>query len=124
MINTDDCWLFARYLNKYGYGVVASGRSTFLAHRVMYEASKGEIPKGLQIDHLCRVTQCINPEHLEAVTPQVNTLRGNGMGARRAKQTQCVNGHPFDATDPQGYRRCNTCNRLWYHKNKSRARIY
>lgn len=45
------------------------------AHRVAYEEFRGPIPEGLEIDHRCRNPMCINPEHLEAVTPQENKAR-------------------------------------------------
>ena len=41
-----------------------------------YEDANGPIPDGLVIDHLCRIPSCVNPEHLEAVTPAVNNRRG------------------------------------------------
>lgn len=59
-----------------GYGQFSPVRGTTLyAHRIAYEYAKGAIPEGLQIDHLCRNTRCVNPEHLEAVTPRTNTRR-------------------------------------------------
>lgn len=48
-----------------------------MVHRVSYETFIGPIPKGLEIDHLCRVKVCANPEHLEAVTHQENVRRGD-----------------------------------------------
>lgn len=83
------------------------------AHRVAYEIVKGPIPKGLQIDHLCRVPACINPNHLEAVTAQVNTLRGVSPAAQQARQTHCKRGHELNAVNMvrygDGHRRCKTC---------------
>lgn len=58
----------------YGQFGVAHARPR-RAHRIAYEYAKGAIPEGLQIDHLCRNTRCVNPEHLEAVTPRTNTRR-------------------------------------------------
>jgi hypothetical protein len=55
------------------------GKHHHLAHRVSYEFYQGPIPEGHEIDHVwqrgCRSRQCINPEHLEAVTHQENVRR-------------------------------------------------
>ena len=72
------CWLWTGRVNKStGYGEQAND----LAHRLFYESLVGEIPAGLELDHLCRVHRCVNPSHLEAVTHRVNVLRG--VAARR-----------------------------------------
>lgn len=63
------------------------------SHRFSYEAAKGVIQDGFKIDHLCRTRCCCNPAHLEAVTPKVNTLRGESIQAKNAKKTHCVHGH-------------------------------
>lgn len=79
------------------------------AHRFAYEALVGPIPKGLEIDHLCFVRNCVNPGHMEPVTSAVNTLRSTGPTAANAAKDQCVNGHPFDFTRPDGERGCLRC---------------
>jgi hypothetical protein len=66
------CWVWQRSLDGHGYGATGQGKS----HRVMYERCVGEIPEGLELDHLCRQSDCCNPEHLEPVTGQVNVQRG------------------------------------------------
>lgn len=82
------------------------------AHRLAYEERYGEIPEGLQIDHLCRVRWCCNPDHLEAVTPRVNSLRSEAPPAKNARRTECLYGHPLDGTFGKGKYRtryCKTC---------------
>lgn len=74
----------------------------------------GEIPEGLVLDHLCRVHNCVNPQHLEPVTIQENLARGYGICAVNARKTHCQNGHPFDAANtsyegPNKNRRCKAC---------------
>lgn len=72
-----DCWVWQGGLSN-GYGIQwdAAARTTVKAHRRMYELHVGPIPKGLQIDHLCRNRACVNPAHLEPVTNRENTVRG------------------------------------------------
>ena len=112
---TDTCWLWigARCL---GYGVIRVGTKQVKAHRVFYEHLIGAVPTGLQLDHLCRVKNCVNPSHLEPVTPRVNTLRGVGPTAQNAKREQCLNGHPFLGENlylaPDGERGCRACKKL------------
>jgi hypothetical protein len=106
---SDGCWLWTAALTS-GYGAWGNRR----AHRLVYEALVGPIPQGLQLDHLCRNRACVRPEHLEPVTQQVNLARGNGLPARRARQTECIYGHPFDAANTlvtKFGRVCRTCNR-------------
>lgn len=71
----NDCWLWTGRLNN-GYGVVYFDRKTRRAHRVTYVLACGPIPDGLSLDHLCRVTACVRPSHLQAVTVQENIRRG------------------------------------------------
>jgi hypothetical protein len=66
------CWVWQRGVTALGYGCDKDG----MAHRVYYERHKGPIPEGLYIDHLCRNPPCVNPDHLEPVTPAENIRRG------------------------------------------------
>jgi len=75
--HTSDCWIWVGSRNPKGYGYLADGHgSCSLAHRTYFERYRGPIPKGLQIDHLCRMPPCVNPEHLQAVSPAENVRRG------------------------------------------------
>lgn len=74
---TDTCWLWTASKNREGYGKFWDGERYVLAHRFAYEQLVDLIPAGLVIDHLCRVTGCVRPEHLEAVTDAVNRQRAD-----------------------------------------------
>lgn len=72
------CWFFveAGRDNRNGYRRLYWQGKEQMAHKLAYEAYIGPIPDGLVLDHTCRNRCCINPYHLEPVTVQVNTLRG------------------------------------------------
>lgn len=100
-----------------GYGQITVRRKNHRAHRLIYELLVGPIPAGKQLDHLCRNSACVNPEHLEPVTSRENTLRGVGVTAINKRRTHCHRGHPFTAENtyrrPEG-RYCKACRRLRY----------
>lgn len=107
------CWLWTG-AQKNGYGRFTIRRRPVYAHRFAYELLVGPIPQGLELDHLCRVTTCINPSHLEPVTHRKNVLRGISPAARHATMTHCSQGHPFDTGNTgwhHGARRCLACHR-------------
>lgn len=115
---TEDCWLWRGYLVS-GYGQFNADNKAFMAHRYAYEMLVGPIPPGLQLDHLCRVRNCVNPAHLEPVTVRENVLRGVGITAQFARATHCINGHEFtpENTGSQGKGRyCRTCHRASWHR--------
>jgi hypothetical protein len=70
------CILWSHSKNSAGYGQLKINGKFVLAHRFYYEQKYGLIPEGLVIDHLCRTTACINPDHLEPVTNVENIRRG------------------------------------------------
>jgi hypothetical protein len=113
---TDSCWLWTGAINNSGYGLFWYNKKMRLAHRIAYETIKGCIPEGMQLDHLCRVRQCVNPNHLEIVTSKVNTLRGEGVASNNAKKTHCPRGHSYSGDnlffDKRGYRNCRECHRI------------
>jgi hypothetical protein len=118
------CWLWTgtRNRNKGGYGKFHLQGKRVLAHRFSYELFKGIIPQGLTIDHLCKITHCVNPEHLEAVTMKENVLRGEGFAAQNAKKVFCLNGHLLEGDNlylrPDGDRDCKACKREAFKKFK------
>ena len=119
-----DCWEWKKSYTKVGYGKISlfiNGRKiTTNAHRVSYIVFNGVIPDLMVIDHLCRNRRCINPEHLEAVTYQVNNTRGESFAGVNSRKTHCKRGHPFDEKNtwyrekPEKHihRMCRECHRL------------
>ena len=117
---TDTCWRWTGALLRSGYGVIRVGGragSNKFAHRLSYEMHLGPIPEGLDVDHLCRNRACINPDHLEPVTRQVNLLRGKTLAARNASRTHCPRGHEYSPentriTRQTRSRTCRECDRI------------
>lgn len=111
------CWLWTGDHQPEGYGRISTQQKptasgTRLAHRAAYELLIGPIAPKRQLDHLCRNPPCVNPAHLEPVTPKVNTERGLHGELR----THCRNRH--ELTEDNVYiiaadnsRRCKTCAR-------------
>lgn len=110
------CWVWIGDATPRGYGRFMNQNGKVVrAHRVFYELLRGPIPDGLSIDHLCRVTSCVNPDHLEAVTNKENVLRGIGPTARNAKKTHCPLGHEYDAANTRHDKKsrfCRECKRI------------
>lgn len=109
----DGCWIWTR-ATKDGYGYIyENGRMAF-THRVAYQLKYG--PTDFGLDHLCRVTICCNPEHLEPTGQRENVLRGDASyervseRARYCRKGQHLLTHP-DQVNKQG--RCRACLSDW-----------
>lgn len=123
---TGSCWLWLGQRSRAGYGRVAPGLAgTLYAHRAAYILTRGPIPDGMDLDHICHSSSlcrgrrcphraCVNPAHLEPVTHYVNMRRG-----KQANQTHCKHGHELagdnlvirQRNNGKGhmYRQCRAC---------------
>lgn len=130
-VDENDCWLFQGAKQSDGYGVVKHREKAKLAHRITYFVFKGKIPKGEEIDHLCKTRNCCNPNHLEAVTHAENIRRGDAKKAflkMRKNQTHCKRGHKFDEKNTRYkyrkngvvHRNCIACEKFKYKQRKER----
>lgn len=90
VIDDNGCWIWQLSVNELGYPTMMVGKwyagkvTCQKAYRIAYLEFVGEIPDGLELDHLCRVPRCCNPAHLEAVTHRVNVQRGNAGKWKRS----------------------------------------
>lgn len=85
------CWVWTGEKNRNGYGTfrrtVARGkRKRFMAHIETFKHCKGDYDQGLYLDHHCVNPPCCNPDHLEPVTPLVNTQRGGSHMFKKADE--------------------------------------
>ena len=110
---TDTCWRWTGSVSDAGYGVFSVKGKLRGAHRVSYEMNVGPIPDGMHIHHRCEVRDCVNPAHLEPLTPRQNVLLSSATGAVNARKTHCVNGHEYTPESTRrtksGARVCRTC---------------
>lgn len=123
-----DCWIWTGTKMPNGYGQIGVNNASRLVHRVSFTLANGPIIEGMEVDHLCAIRDCFNPDHLEQVTHQINVARGNG-GKRARETTHCPKGHPYDKENTRyaKYRSgkikrvCRTCESA--RKKERRKRI-
>lgn len=110
---TGFCWNWKAGLS-HGYGAYWHEGRKVRAHTYCYELLVGPAPEGLQPDHLCRNTRCVNPDHIEWVTQAENNHRAFGGSFLNSQKTRCPQGHEYDEdntyVNAKGSRICRQCN--------------
>lgn len=121
-VDPSGCWLFTGPVNNAGYARVDWQGARYMAHRLAYltladptfRALVGSPHVGLQLDHLCGVRNCVNPDHLEPVTHAENhrrrTVRNpikHGTYAGYARRCRCDE--------------CREANRVYHAQYRARA---
>lgn len=122
-VSKDKCWVWSRAPGPSGYGSFR-WRGNMRPYKVTYELLIGPVPRGLELDHLCRNKLCCNPDHLEPVTHKENILRGQSPAAINAKKTHCPSGHKYSKENTivlfnskkTKIRRCRTCAQAYQRK--------
>ena len=113
------CWLWdSSYTctKQRPYGRFTIRNEHFPAHRWIYEFYNGQVPKNLVIDHKCRNTICVNPNHLRVLTHKENLLCGVGFSANNKAKMRCSRGHEFSGDNlhitKTGRRQCLACRKI------------
>lgn len=125
------CWLWLAGLNSTGYASVNVDGRRHSAHKLIYQLMIGPVPRGLDLDHLCRVRSCVNPDHLEPVTRSENSRRGltgNAAAIAQWLKTHCPQGHEYSTGNTyirttagrKPYRSCRTCHRNQVNESNRR----
>lgn len=115
------CLIWTGALDPHGYGRVGNkdfGNSLVrFVHRASYALARGvHVDEPGILDHLCRVSACAAPDHLEEVTNAENIRRGRWgiVNRERKAQAECVTGHPFSEENTylsKRGRQCRSCHR-------------
>lgn len=125
----DECWPWLGNPSSRGYGRMQTplGSST-PSHRVSLLISGREIPDGYVVDHICRNRLCVNPHHLRAVTPAINTLENSiSPTAINARKTHCIRGHELSGGNVRFDKRgrvCRTCQAAFSLKSWHKKQAY
>lgn len=116
-VNENGCWIWQRFVNAGGYGLLCWEGKQDRAHRVAYKVSIGPVPPGMDVCHTCDNPTCCNPEHLWLGTRAQNAIDSVLKGRNpRKQQTHCIRGHAYaeHGFKKGNHRGCKLCHRRAY----------
>ena len=119
---TKNCWLWIGAKDSDGYGNWSHSKKNVKPHRFSYELHIEKIPKGLVIDHLCRVRNCVNPKHLRAVSNRTNLAAGIGFTSTNLKKTHCPKKHPYSGSNLYRYKNARMCKQCAIQRQREKRR--
>lgn len=64
-------------LNQDGYFRKSWGHTWEMFHRFIWRAHHGDIPKGHEVDHVCRNKACCNIKHLQILSRSAHAIKSN-----------------------------------------------
>lgn len=69
------CWEFNGDPSSNGYMRCWYQGHRHMSHRLLFELATGRDIRKWELDHLCENRPCCNPNHMDPVTPKVNSIR-------------------------------------------------
>lgn len=127
-VSTNGCWLWQGPLDRDGYGTFYLRRRNRRANRVGWFSANGPIPDGMVVNHTCRSRSCVNPQHLNLITPTDNSLRDSAsLGYVNSQKTTCPRNHTYDGVyvnrkTGKRQRTCSICDREKARRLKAKWR--
>ncbi len=106
------CWIWIGCFHWNGYGQLTFDHEHYRSHRFVYEYLVDQIPKGIELHHVCENRRCVNPFHLQPLTPKEHMMKGMGIGRINIEKTHCNHGHKFtkeNIINYNGWRYCRKC---------------
>lgn len=117
------CWIWSGMCSrKHRYGYFWYSGVNVLAHRWIWQQTNGAIPASFDIDHICRVRECVNPRHLRAVTRRDNLMAPGSLSIvnKNYLKTSCHRGHPLTQDNVYvfngNHRACRLCKQIAQRK--------
>ena len=115
-------WQAAK-IKGYSHFRISKDRQTS-GHKAAWEIFRGPIAPGLQVDHRCKNTICVNVEHLRIVTIQENINSSNGVQVLNRQKTTCPLGHTYDTVyGKRKTRGCRACLNAANRKSRANKRM-